>query len=478
MENPERQAASYQKSLFELLAEFFRRATGSDIESFATLDNFEDVVRKSASDLAARLINAFRWADEELRQFYARESVNAFKAARKIGGLKLVQGGGSRFLRTQLDSVTSTLLYADTVLIPDPVLPWLESARQEERFRHMLFLQAVFLVLHLKPLVDAELPYPAVFFFPSWEKILEEHDEQTQKATLQLVADLIAQYVEPGVQSFDDVPDLIRRNSDQFLERVEHHRLFVAPGGPLDEPLPQALKRYEQDMETWRAPEWLEQYRKLSVPSRVLNAIMERVSPQYHLLENCEELNSHPLLSIEQQAHYFRLISATNSARLAHLGLLDRRQQALIDGFGKERLRWLCRVPINALVELRMNNENAPFRKRMEAVVRTMHESAVEDADRVAAELSHELSSAIADHEREMHEIQSRYSGVHGQTAVGAWAALGATLIPSLAPFLGVVAPLAIALKYTWDKLEEGREKKVLSKSLMGVLASTKSEKG
>ena len=231
-------------------------------------------------------------------------------------------------------------------------------------------------------------------------------------------------------------------------------------------------------METWRAPEWLEQYRKLSLPSRVLNAIMERVSPQYHLFENCEELHSHPLLSIEQQAHYFRLISVTNSARLAHLGLLDRRQQALIDGFGREQLRWLCRVPINALVDLRMNNENASFRKRMEAVVRNMHESAVEDADRVAAELSHELTSAIADHEREIYEIQNRYSRKHGQTAVGAWAALGATLIPSLAPFLGVTAPLAIASKYTWDKLEERQEKRVLSKSLMGVLAYTKSGKG
>ncbi len=474
MTDPEVQATIYQRRLFELFSEFFQRATGSDVQEFATFENFGEVVRSRAKDLAARIKDAYRWADEELRQFYAHESVNAFKTAREIGGLKLVQGGSSRFHRSQFDSVRGSLLYADTVLVPDPVLPWLESARQEERFRHVLFLQAVFSILHLKPLVDAELPYPAVLVFPTWEKILEENDKQTQKGVAQLVADMMAHFVDPGVQTLEDVSALIKSDPNRFLEEVEHHKLFVAPGGPLDEPLPKALERYERDLEVWRAHDWLEQYRKLPIPVRIMNGIMERVNPQYHLLENSEELGSHPLLSIEQQAHYFRLISATNSARLTRLGVLDRQRKSLIDGFGNERLRWLCQVPIEALVELRKNNENAAFRKRMEAMVRTMHDSAIEDSDRVAAEVSRELSSAIADHEREIREVQDRYSRIHGQTAVGAWVALGAVLIPSLAPFLGITAPLAVATKYAWNKIEERTEKKVLSKSLMGVLACAK----
>lgn len=475
MADPAVQAAAYQRKLFELFAEFFRRSTGTEVKKFATLENFDEVVRSRAADLRSRAIDAHRWMDMELKQFYARESANAFIIAQKIGGLKLVQGGGSRFHRSQFDSVRGSLLYADTVLVPDPVLPWLEVHRQEERFRNVLLLQAVFSILHLKPLVDAELPYPAVFVFPSFEKILEEKDEQTQKGTKLLVANLFANYVDHGLQTLDDVSALVKSDPDHFLKEVDRHKLFIAPGGPLDEPLHKALERYERDLATWRSHDWLDQYRKLSTPVRVLSGILERVSPQYHLLENSEELGSHPLLSIEQQAHYFRLISATNSARLARLGVLGRNRQSLIDGFGREQLRWLCQVPIEALVELRKNNENAAFRKRMETVVMTMHDSAIEDMDRVAAEVSRELSGAIADHKREIRDVRDRYSRIHGQTAVSAWASLGAMLIPSLAPFLGVAAPLAIATKYAYNKVEERSEKKVLSKSLMGVLACVKS---
>ena len=50
-------------------------------------------------------------------------------------------------------------------------------------------------------------------------------------------------------------------------------------------------------------------------------------------------------------------------------------------------------------------------------------------------------------------------------------AAAGAVLIPSLAPFVGVVAPLALATKYVWDKIGEGAERRAITKSLLGVLA-------
>ena len=472
MKDPAHQAAAYQRELFERLDEFFRRATGRAVHDFATFESFSEIIHKEAHDLGARAEIAFSWADRELRSFYARESIDAFSAARQIGGLKLVLGGSQRFLRTQLNSVSSSLLYADTVLVPDPVMPWLETERREERFRHVLLLQSVFAVLHLKPLVDAELAYPAVLVFPSWEKLLEEHDNQTQEGIFRLVTDVFARFVDPGISSLEDLNELVRRDPRQFVDAVERHRLFVAPGGSLDEDWRSALKRYEEHLKTWRAQQWMEEYRKLPIPFRLINAIVERFGPQYHLLENSEELNSHPLLCIEQQAHYYKLVSQTNTARLVHLRLLQEHTQALVDGFGSKRLTWLSRVPMTALVELRKNNENAAFRARLEAVVKRMHDSAIGDIDRVAAEIHQELSSAIADHERDVKAIQKKYNRVHGQTAVAAWAAAGAALVPSLAPFLGAAAPLAIGAKYACDKLEERAARSELARSMMGVIAS------
>lgn len=477
MDDPEKHITDYQRTLFELFNEFFTRATGSNAQSFATLETFGDAVRGKASDLAPRAADAFRWVDDELRKFYAREGRDAFKAARTLGGLKLSLGGQSYFGRSQLDSVTSSLLYADTVLVPDPVFPWLESARREERFRHVKLLEAVFAVLHLRPLVDANLPFPACVVFPSWEKSLEERDDFTWQASSQLIADLIAHFVNPSVKSYDDAVDFVDSDPDVFIEKSEKHSLFLSPDGKTGESVASSLQQYGQYLETWRDKEWLEGFKRMSLARKLLYGISERVQPQFHVIENSEEMHSNPLFSLEQHAHYFRLISNVNSARLNHLGFLDKRRQALVDGFGTRRLRWLTNVPLKALVELRKNNENEKFRKRMESVVKSMHESAIVDSDRVAADLCRELSGSVAEHDQEMEDIQSRYNWIHGKTAVGGWAALGAQLIPSLAPFLGPIAlPTATAVmaKYAWDKSKEISEKRRLSRSLLGVLATAR----
>ena len=99
----------------------------------------------------------------------------------------------------------------------------------------------------------------------------------------------------------------------------------------------------------------------------------------------------------------------------------------------------------------------------------------LDDVDRVAAGVCHELESAIAAHEKELRRVQEKYNRVHGQTAVLAVAAAGAALIPALAPFLGGAAPLVLAAKYGHDKVGELAEKRTLTQSLVGVLAAAKS---
>ncbi len=257
-----------------------------------------------------------------------------FSLSSSAGRAQACTRGQRAILGGQLASVSRSLLYADTVLVPDPVMPWLEKSRPEERFRHVLFLQAVHVLLHLKPLVDADLPYPAVLVFPSCEKTLEENDRHTQEAIRQLTADVFAHYVDHALASLEDVMQFAQADPDRFLSAVDRHRLFIAPGGPLDEPLGAALHRYEADMETWRSPEWLAEYRSLPPQVRILNGVLERLTPQYHLLENAEELASHPLLSLEQHAHYYRLVSGTNSARLEGLGVLRPETRALVDALG------------------------------------------------------------------------------------------------------------------------------------------------
>lgn len=316
MADPIKNTVEYGRELFAHLEEFFLRATGKSAAKFATVETFGDVIRASANEIAPRGEAAFRWLATEVRAFYAHGGRDAYDDAKQLGGMNLVLGGSSRFLRSQLNSVSTAVLYSDTVLIPDPVMPWLEKDRTDERFRHVLLLQAVHALLQLKPLVDADLPYPPVVVFPSWEKSLEEHDAQTQEGISQLLTDVLSNSLGEALAGFEEVVEFADRNSERFCEVVDRNGLFVAPGGPINEPLGEALTRYEGEMGTWRSGDWLDAYNRFPFHRRVLNGIMERVTPVYHLLENAQEFGGHPLMSLEQHAHYFKLVSHTSSARL------------------------------------------------------------------------------------------------------------------------------------------------------------------
>lgn len=474
MQEPIKIVTAYQRNLFRRLDEFFVRATGKSATEFSTINAFAKVVRSSAHKIASRGEAAFSWLEAELRALYAREAAEAFRSARQLGGMKLVLGGSSRFLGSQLTSVSTSVLYSDTVLIPDPVMPWLEKERSEEKFRHVLLLQAVHALLHLKPLVDADLQYPAVLVFPSWEKTLEDKDEYTQKAISQLIADVFSNFLGENLEALGDVKDYADRNPEPFLTTVDANHLFVAPGGPVDERLVDALGRYETEMKTWRSQEWLRFYASLPTHQRVLNGVAERLAPLYHLLENAEEIGGHPLMCLDQHAHYYKLISATNCARLKRLGVLEPRTKALVDALGSRRLHWLGSLGMETLVRLRKNNENVDFRRRLHDAVGRLHESKLGNVDKVAAEVCYELASAITDHEQQQRGIQEKYNRIHGQTAVLAGAAVSAALIPALAPFLGAAVPFALAAKYGRDKVAELAEKHALTQSLVGVLVAAR----
>ncbi len=474
MSDPVQFGVEFQRELFAILEEFFQRATGQSPDEFASIDSFPDVIRKSAEKLVPRAENAYPWVEENLRKLQADRGPDMFTAAKNLGGLKLVLGGSSRFLGTHLDAVRASLLYADTILIPDPVMPWLETERMEERFQHVLFLQAAFVLSRLKPLVDADLPYPSIMVFPSWEKLLEDNDPQTQKNMFQLIANVMANYVDSGIQSIEDVFQYVAKFPAKFLDAVDKYNLFVSPGGDISESLDKVIEGYQEEMKRWRTDDWLAKLNMLSTEQLVLNGIIERLAPQYHLLENSEELNSHPLLCVEQQAHYHRLIANTNIERLSKLSLLDKKTSALLEALGSQKLKWLSNAPIEALVELRKNNENAEFRQRLKSAIDWLHNSALDETDRVVTEVCHEISAITSDHDRQLREIQSKYNRKFGETAIIGWTAAVSTFIPALAPAMGVVAPLALATKYASDKISERAEKKQLSKSLMGILAVAK----
>jgi hypothetical protein len=328
--------------------------------------------------------------------------------------------------------------------------------------------------LHLRLLVDAGLPHCPVFVFPSFEKTLEREDDTTKKGIDQLIADVLAHFVDPGIGTLDDGYAFARIHTDDFIRAVERHALFVPPEAEIGEPVKQSLERYDHFVKTWRAPEYIREYERAPVGARVLTGIFERLSPQFHLFENAEELTAHPLLSIEQQAHYFKLVSEVNSGRLSKLGLLDDSTRRQLAALSSERLEWLSNVPLSMLAKLREDSEHEVFRKMLATAMSSLHASALDNVDKVAGEICREIDSGIARYNRSVREIDEKFKANTAQTIVGAVGGGIGFLVPTLAPYLGPAIPLAALTKIGYDALTRHVELKKQSRSLMGVFAYAK----
>lgn len=463
-----------QRELFHILDEFVERATGVKYHKFATISTFGEEINKNAERIAPRGYDAFTWADRALREFYSEHRFDLFEASKTLGGMKLVLGGSSRFAETQFNAVRKMLLYADTILIPDPILPWLESERSEEKFRHVHLLKNAFDLLHVKPLIDADLPYPAVVTFPSWEKSLEEKDEETKSSIYSLVTMLLSHYLGHQFDSFDDAVEFVRSNELDFLRNLDEKRLLIPPEGTGKESIHDAIQKYRENMRIWRSEEFTSAAEKMPDGIFALYALLERLGPQYHLLENANELSAQPMLCLHAHWHYYSLCASMFEGRLLKQEVLAPQTVNLLRSLNQPRFEWLGNVPVDALARLRLNNENEAFRRSLDEHTRILHEAAIDDLDRTAAEVGRGISSLLAEHQKESRRIQEKYKLLHKQTLVGSWVTLAALMIPSLAPLITTAAPLAIIGKYAWDKTNEIQEKRKAAHSLMGVLASAK----
>jgi len=467
-----------QQEYFQILAEFFERSTGKSATAFASPDTFGETIKKDSKKIATRAEDAFPWGVNALIDFYNRHKTSVFQSAHEIGGMKLVLGGSSQFTDTHLQAVRKMLLYADTILIPDPILPWIEVEREAEKFQNVKLLQNIFILLHLKPLVDADLTYPAIIVFPSYEKTLETKDDETKRGIDRLVSDFFSYYTGNRFESMEAILHYAITSEKAFLQQVEKNRLFIPPGGVAGSNITKAIEDYRQDIKTWRSEQHAKTYLSLPDGALVMNGISERLVPQWHLLENADELHSQPMLCLNAHWHYYTLCAGMYQGRLLESNLLKPETVNTLRALSGHQLEWLGNIPIEILAKLREQNENEEFRKAISSFTSQLNKCAIDDIDRVASEVCRGIGSLLGEHKKRVQEISAKYSRLYGNTCVVSWVTLAATFLPVLAPFAGLVSPLALVGKYAWDKTGEIEEKKQLSHSLMGVLASARENVG
>ena len=171
--------------------------------------------------------------------------------------------------------------------------------------------------------------------------------------------------------------------------------------------------------------------------------------------------------------HYHKLISRAFESKLESRGSLSAKTIAVLRALDQPSTEWLGNVPIPSLVELRSNNENEHFRRRIAEYTVALHDADLDDLDRVAAEVGRGIAGLIVDHKKEVRRIAEDYQLAYAKTLAGGVVTLAAMFVPALAPYVGGLhAPLAIAGAYATSKREELLAKRRAARSLTGVLAA------
>lgn len=471
-----------QRAFFAILGEFFHCFTGALTPAeFATPDDLFAKMKREGEKLVRNHELAFQRLRESLDSYY-RHAISAVPvAARNQGGLKLITGGSARFPHAALTSVRSILLYADTVIIPDPVMPWFEVDRREEQFPTFWVTQAIYNLLLLKPLVDADLADMAVLVVPTFERRLMLESEDTRDLLEKFVLDFFSLYLDSRFEDETELREFARDKQDSFLRLVEKHRLFYPPQGDGTESVNAALDMYIANVRKYRAQWFADKLENLSPGEIVLNAIKERLEPQFHLRDNSEWVRANPMLWLRPHWHYFTLCSHVSESRLYRNTQITEATMATMRALGSPSHSWLGNIPIADLVNLRKENANSVFRTRLNAFVDELHLSDEADLDRVAAEVSRGIASLIAEHEVDARRIAELYHKKYRKLAGTSWLTLAAIFLPWLSPLvpdishgLGYAGAIALARQYGSEKVAQRAEITQSARSLMGVLAAAR----
>ena len=475
------QVETAQRQYFRIIGDFFEGVTECPAERYCQGESFGHRIKKDVTKTAVNLEKRFPDFLAATQVFYRDNASLLMRGTKLYSGLTAVVGGTTRFPETAFDGYRKMALYADTVFIPDPVLPWLETEREHEQFRHVKMLESCHDILQLRPLTDADLPDPAALVFPSWEKSLEEKDVLTKDGIGELALAFFSHYLGARFEDESEILEFVTGSGKEaFRDAVNRHRLFIPPeaGGAMS--VDEGVALWHQYNRRWRTKEYCEGLEGQSNESLAWLAIMERLAPQFHIRDNARMIGAQPLLWHPNHYHYFNLCANATNEGLEQEKVIDRKTVTLLAALNQPSLAWLGNVGIHDLVRLRQANANEKLRKELATYIRELADTGPDALNRVAADVGRGLASLLTQHAAEAESLWHAFKkqlALDGTLVVTAGVALSAWLAGASAwaiPGLGGMA--ASGGNLLKDTIHYGMDRSRLSRSMMGILSAAKSE--
>lgn len=480
-----------QCELFHHFERLFAALTGVAVEHIGKFEEMQSRLIARFRDEHKALARSFNSAQDELVAFYTAHGTEMFSYAKGLGGMKAVAGGQRQFTESGLEATRISGLYTDTQLIPDPVYPFFASDLPLNA-KLLQLAHVLYYLLQLKPLVDARLPVPVVVVFPSFEEPLEKSDAFTKAGIEALLLQVVAPVCDGSITAVSELVEYAAKYPDKYLPAVMAKQLFVPAGHEAYDfhNASDALRAHIAGIEGRQSQKIVDEFKKMPAGVAVTGAILDRLRPQYHLLENANELGAQPLMALPVHWHYFGLCAKASAQEMVNMKVLSEESFLTLQALQDDNVSWLANIPIEGLVEIRRNLEVETFRQELKKYTSQLAAAGPLEINDVVKEVNHGLASLVQRHAKAMDEVKANYwPKIVG---VGAGAVLGALGIGSLAflPALAGMAGVAVSAGAVGGALGGGAlsgvkeiasakaEQRHLSRhSLIGMLATARRSK-
>ena len=404
-------AIQLQREYFDLLEDLFAAATGEFPSAVTDPDAIKDLMIHRLRHDHESFAREFNSVADRLADFYRTNWNALFDAAKSIGGVKLVLGGGSGFGVTQQAAVHKMLLYCDSVLVPDPVARFLEADRFDQAVP-LQMAQSAYQLLQLRPLVQVEMPSLPLLLFPSLERTLEDGDARTRAGIERLTVSVANASCGKNLGSLAEVFSFAENYEGEFFAGAAQARLLIAPGTDVTDAADPSrmIQTYLQGLQGRRDPEYVESLQ--SVPAGVIGVqlLLERLALQFHLLDNSRALVAQPMLTIPAHWHYYELAARAEVEELVRERIMAPGSFTTLRSIQDPNLKWLGDISAAVIADLLQRGENREFRRRLKQFTEQLHSVAPQDLEATTREVMSGINNLIAEHQRDIQDIQSRYA--------------------------------------------------------------------
>ena len=464
-----------QSSYLEMAEEYF----GSLYRTSPTKNPADAADHYARMSLAGSvMLESLRSLPHDIVEFWRSNEESLKSEIGRLKGLK-ANYGGDISPSDGPSLVSRTGLYADTILIPDPILRCSSFVVTDTLYPpYSLFylLKHAFSILNMRDLLLADVNPPIAAIYPSEIMLRRDNISVYAKYAAQDAMEYFSELFQQDFKNAEEVDTFLRNrnNISALADAVKDHSLLI-PDIRQGSDVADGLRKFEEKHKSLG-------FRPI-IDENIGNLIKLYTYGRLIWLgvhfSDCGSFRSEPLFDAPNSWHMYLWKARNESMKIT--SDYSRRPDVntmVVNAMQLDNLKWLGRVPLDKLVLLRQNGELSELRELLRREILEIKSATEDELPEIAKQVEYNMTEAFKRHSQDIRQTESRcksqYKIDSGLIVVGAISA-AASLVSPLACFLGLIGGAGIVDLYRAYR-ERKKELDSLKMRPVGILFDVKSQ--